>query len=391
MKKICYVGYPPTRFGSPDQSMAMEYISKTADCHIDYFCMGNSYDVIFSCPKRFTFYCMKKSLASVFVFITTLITAFFRKQYDFVYVQGAQQTPLVCWLPLFAYFRKCKMIYHTQDYLERGSLKIRFYVFFERFFARRADIVVMNESNRARYMTSNYNLKTMPIIIRTTLPSYFEIPDFSLKVRNKILYDAGVEPSAKSWRIICAGGSYSKNRMSPQLVDAFYKLPTNYILVFTAMHNDSQIIYNKHITKINKSERIVNYDSLPFADMLSVMTACDIGILLYPNSGVGNYYQCPGRFGQYLRCGLKLITSDFPGLELLVVKYQLGAVANPFDSGIIAEAIQKIGNVSEIELQNERSRMIELGKTIFAYETDGKKLLEILYLNQIEQNEVCKE
>jgi hypothetical protein len=55
-------------------------------------------------------------------------------------------------------------------------------------------------------------------------------------------------------------------------------------------------------------------------------------------------------------------------------------MANPLDSEMIAEAINKVGNISDNELAKKRCQMIELSKTIFAYKTDGKKLFEILSL-----------
>ena len=381
-KQICYIGYTPTYSGSPDQSMAMEYIGKTADCHIDYYCWGINCENIFSNPDAFTFYYTKGNniIAALKFFINIARNILFNKKYDVIYVQGAQLTPFVFWVPVIP-FRKYKTVFHSQDFIEHNN---RFYYFFERLFCRNVDTVIWNEPNRARFVASDYELKQMPIIIRTALPSYFNFPEFSHNYRNLILKKAGVDiiqGNIMQYRIIFAGGAYRKTRMSPQLLDAFYSLPDNYILVFTgAIDNNNQVACDKHLKQIGKSDRIAFFPRLPFADLLNIMAASDIGILLYPNSCIGHYYQCPGRLGQYLRCGLRIVTVDYPNMELLVLKYQLGAVANPLDPQSIANAILSIGEITKEELSNQRSKMIELGKTTFAYENQGQKLFNILNL-----------
>ncbi len=293
------------------------------------------------------------------------IFLFWREKPDFVYIQGAQHTPFVIWLPWVK--GKSRLIYHTQDYLGPGQHW--FYEWCERYFARHADCVICNEPNRARFMASSYKLKQMPEVIRTALPSWWPVPARDQVYRRSLLEQAGLGDIEQP-RLIVAGGAYRQDRMSPELVQAFCQLPSNYALVFNYMPvgSTSQLACKEHLAQLGIHDRVLFLDSLPYAELLKLYAACDIGILLYPNNGIGHFYQAPGRLTEYLRCGIPVVASDFPGLELLVMKYNLGSVANPYNPEAIAKAIDHIGRLSDAELDEIRLRLISLATTEFAYE-----------------------
>ncbi len=278
---------------------------------------------------------------------------------------------------------KSRIIYHTQDYLEPG--RHPFWAFFEKSIARKSGYVICNETNRARFMKSNYQLNNLPFVIRSALPHEWPVPEFEASLRAEIFRLGGIFPDSAT-RLVLHIGPFSNVRCSRFVVEAMAALSDVYVLVFTGMARGSQSFRQAEeaVTAAGIEKRVVYLGDLPFDELLRYTACCDIGLLLYPDDGIGNYYQAPGRLTEYLRCGLPVVTSNFPGLELLTLKFGLGIACNPESPQDIAMAIQKINNWNIEERLGERARLKELARSEFSYEKQAWKLEEILQKIQSE-------
>ena len=372
-RRILYFSYPFHDDGAPHQSMAALWLARHG-CEVDIVAWGNH-----EIPSWLRDYptiryrlVRKTGLRSAIKLLFLLLFAIRHAKPSLVYVQGAQQTPFLLWLPWLK--GSARILYHTQDYVGPGQHW--FYETCERFFARRADWVISNEPNRARFLASSYRLRCMPEVIRTALPRWWSVPDRDEEYRQSLLARAGLGNTSQP-RLVVAGGAYRADRMSPELLEAFALLPGNYAIVFNSWMDPgspSRRACEEHMARLGLRERVIFLGVLPFADLLKLYAACDIGILLYPNSGVGHFYQAPGRMTEYLRCGLPIVTSNFPGLELLTLKYELGAVANPYEPIEIAAAIRSIGDRLDIEMSGWSSRLTGVAMTELVYDQDAMKV-----------------
>lgn len=368
---VLYLSYPLSEQHAPHQSMTALWLARRG-ARVTFLAWGND-----SVPKSWLSECptldyqlsRKSGLLSAFAFLLKVVAAARRLKPDVIYVQGAQNCPFALGLALAGGVEH-RTIYHTQDYLEPG--KHRFYEACERLFARHADVVISNEENRARFMASSYGLKRMPETIRTALPTWWPVPERDEAFRQRLLSQlqlAGSRPP----RLIAAGGWYHAERMSPQALDALAMLPENYVLVFNGMAENSDAMRScvSHLQARHLASRAIMLGPLDFGQLLALYAACDLGLLLYPNNGIGHYYQAPGRLTEYLRCGLPVVASNFPGLELLFSRYRVGATADPYDPSSIAAAIKAVGDRPEEAMQSERRRMIDLAKGDLAYERNA--------------------
>ena len=107
---------------------------------------------------------------------------------------------------------------------------------------------------------------------------------------------------------------------------------------------------------------------VPFKQLLEYAVNADIGILLYPNDRIGNFYQCPERLTEYAACRLPLVTSNFPVLENLVLKFGIGKTCNPCDASEIAQAVQSPRNVFCSKAERRSPWFREVCKLHLAYE-----------------------
>lgn len=306
--------------------------------------------------------------------LITLLTLRVKHRDCLFYVHGSVATPASLMALLLVPTRR--IIYHTQDYLEPGRHNI--WAFFEKRFARRAYKVFCNEPNRARFMASNYRLKEIPTTVRTALPGNWPVADVMDSRRKELLE---LFPAAShSVRLIMHQGPFAEVRCSKRLIEAMALLPENYRLIVTGvdMSSTEYAAWHDIVHSNGLDGRIAYLPHLSFDTLLSYTSVCDMGLLLYPNDGVGNYFQAPGRLTEYMRCGLPVVTSNFPGLELLTLKYDIGIACDPESPAEIASAIVRLNSRSESEMARERTRLKKLATTEFAYENQAWQIEEII-------------
>lgn len=371
-KKIIYLGYSLTEKISPHQSMSIRFLSEKG-VEIHYFCYG-VFQNIFSSPFIRDCSVPDRSFRSVLKLQLAICRAVLFGKCDVIYIQGAQNTPflyLLRWLP------GLKLIYHTQDFLEPG--RHRFYEFFERSVCRRAELIISNEKNRLRFLKKLYRVKEQVLteVLPTYLPSDTPIYSRDRKLRHRYLSEllASRRFKEEQYRLVVMGGSYSPVRCSAEVVKALTLLPENYIAVFTGMDDENRWGgVRRQLTKLKLLERCLFLPQLNFHELLKLYASCDVGILLYPDDGIGNYYQCPGRFTEYLGQGLPIVTSNFVGLELLTIKYRLGEAVDPGSPTEIAAALQKLTGLPDDEILARRKRLIRTVHESFTYEQNAERV-----------------
>lgn len=272
-----------------------------------------------------------------------------------------------------------RLVYHTQDYLEPG--RFRMWAWLERHVARRAGWVIVNEPNRARFMASSYRLRRAPTVVRTALPRDWPIPTFDPALREKIVAGLGKERESQL-KLVMHQGTFTKVRCSEEVLDAMTLLPRHFVLICTGLGHESPAFeeWDARVRGRGLQDRTIYLPRLPFNDLLRITACCDVGLLLYPNDGVGNFYQAPGRLTQYMGCGIPIVTSNFPGLELLTLKYKIGLACDPGQPAEIASAIQVLGDRHQAERDQDRIRLRTLAKGLFAYDTEAVRIEEILAL-----------
>jgi glycosyltransferase involved in cell wall biosynthesis len=134
----------------------------------------------------------------------------------------------------------------------------------------------------------------------------------------------------------------------------------------------------KVIEDCGVADRIIIMPSLKYDNMLKHAASCDVGVLLYPDDGTGNYYQAPGRLTEYVGCGLPYVASDYPGLRCITEKYNLGLLCDSESPEAIAGAIRKVCEVSDDEKRQRRERLRKIAKTELAFEAGVKQLKSVV-------------
>jgi hypothetical protein len=265
-----------------------------------------------------------------------------------------------------------RIVYHTQDYLHPG--RHPHWEFFERHACRRACLVISNESERARHLAGQYNLRRIPEVVRTFLPSAWPVPEHDGELRRSLLSPAASGNAC----LVMAGGPFSPTRCGPALLTAFRTLPDHFRLVFTVRDVSDRRLTAERVAEAGLSDRTVVVTGLDNREFLRHVAACDVGLLLYPNDGIGNYHQAPGRLTEYISCGVPVVASGFPGLRALVDTHSLGTTCDPASPESIAAAIRTVASADRNERPARSARLKRLSRSEFSYDSEGAKLETLL-------------
>lgn len=282
---------------------------------------------------------------------------------DIIYVHSSWTNPSV--LLSGSLLAGVPYIYHTDDYLEPKSYKI--YKLLEKRFCQKAVFVVSNEINRARFMCSEYALNKMPIIVPAALsksmaPSEDGFRNF--KKQEKETVD-----------LVCTGGM-GADRLIHKMILSLGNLPSYFRLFLHGRCVNAE--YEKKcklaVEEAAVQDRVIFHSPIPNEDLLQELMKYDVGLLLYNDNTLGNFYCQPQKLSEYLACGMPIVAPYYPGMELLVHKFGIGAVCDPRSPKSIAQAIISVAVRDENERQEQFLHMRKIFFENIAYENEIEPL-----------------
>jgi hypothetical protein len=237
----------------------------------------------------------------------------------------------------------------------------------ERLLIKRTRTVIVPEFNRGVYLKGKYNLLKNPYVINN-FPRYQNIDMKSVREKFKI---------SSSDILVCYTGVIDWARDIELMIDSFTHLPGEYKFI---LFGYSYGKYNEHINAyINKRgllERIFFYGKYDPRELLSLIADCDIGIAFYKNDNLNNYYCAPNKVFDYLMAGLKIITNNYPSLQLL----------SEYNNEVrLLDAVNPVNLANHIvELSKSRGGVPENVRLRFSWE-NLKCIFDEIYYNIPEQ------
>ncbi len=223
-------------------------------------------------------------------------------------------------------------------------------------YAKRAEMVIVPEYNRAHIQKAYWNLDSVPFVLPNT-PNILDcernkqIPN--QEIQNKIY-------SLKDKKIILYQGTFGYERVLDQFILATRLLGDGYAVVLMGSNTaDLQELVKKY-------PEVIHIDFIPAPLHLTVTSHAHIGILSYVNTQkikhfdpLNAIYCAPNKIFEYAAFGVPMISNDIPGLAVPFSKYNIGRCATE----LTAEEIKKeILNI-EKDYDNIRNNCIEFYKS----------------------------
>lgn len=230
--------------------------------------------------------------------------------YDYVHCNDLETLGVLFFLP--KKYNHC-VIYDAHElYPERFSIRYMIrYVFWnlvEKILIKRIKTIIVPEFHRAKYLKRKYKLEKIPAVIHN-------FPKYQTLIPRNIRHELNISDEKK---IINYHGVIKANREIEAIIESLQYLSDEFILIlFGYAYKDYLKNLKELVEKKCLKNRVIFYGAVTPQELLQTISQCDIGIALYQNKGINNYFCSPNKIFDYIMARVKVITNDYPSLQIL--------------------------------------------------------------------------
>jgi glycosyltransferase involved in cell wall biosynthesis len=229
---------------------------------------------------------------------------------------------------------KAKLIFDAHELMPEsmGGVKEKIWGYIERKSIKNCDSIIMPEKNRIAYFRKKYPLAPK-IYLLENFPSMNEIPNGKKDLfREKY-------PIEKKQKIILYTGLIASRRHVEDLIHAMNLCGDKFVLIILG---NSFKGYDKFllglIDKFQLTGNVFILGPVPHTEILKYMSSCDIGIALYRNDNLNNYYCASNKLYEYIALGKPVITNNYPGLLDYIHTFRQGICLDEVTPESLAKA-----------------------------------------------------
>jgi len=213
--------------------------------------------------------------------------------------------PLSC---VLKWLKKSVLVYDTHELeTERNGLqgiRKKLESFSESLLIKHVDAISVVGPSIMNWYVERYSW-TKPICVLRNIPETKEInsPKQNFRAFFKI-------PDTS--KVFLYQGLVAKGRGIPELIAAFEKLDnSNHLIVmgYGAM---------EEFVRSNPSTNIHWFDAVPQNEVLGYTAQADVGLSLGENVCLSYYLSLPNKMFEYIKCGVPVLSSNFPDMETVI-------------------------------------------------------------------------
>lgn len=199
---------------------------------------------------------------------------------------------------------------------------------------KRANTVITPEINRAKYLRKKYKMSKTAYVINN-------FPRHQLVCSKDIRGELGIQRDTK---ILCFHGLLHPNRKIEDIIESLKYLPEDFVTVLIGYSFGDYLERVKQFAKdICVENRVFFYGKVPAEEILKTIAGCDVGIALYDDNNLNNYYCAPNKVFDYIMAGVKVITNDYPSLKMLN-EYRFVRLISEVSSQTIAKYAKELAD-----------------------------------------------
>tara|TARA_Y100000593_G_scaffold95128_1_gene200389 strand:- start:52768 stop:54102 length:1335 start_codon:yes stop_codon:yes gene_type:complete len=270
-----------------------------------------------------------------------------------------------------------KLVYDSHElYVDRNKLQKPsvFYKFlsyrFEGYFARKCDAVITVGEKIAELLQSRYRLKNKVYVVMNAPSKNIEEHHES---RNNKLREALNIP--ENYKLLIYTGGITFNRGLENLVRSLKFLPNMYLVMMGYGKESFKNTLIKIANENNVADRFSYYGPVRPNEVTAYTQEADLGVAPIINACLSYYYCAPNKIFEYLLGGIPVVSSNFPEMEKIVKKNNIGTTFNPEKPESIAQAVKEI--FSDEEKYKQMKANTKLAAEKYNWENEEQKLLDI--------------
>lgn len=234
--------------------------------------------------------------------------------------------------------REVPLIYYNLELgmMEEGQTNLIWRVFnkYERLLNKEAVATIVQDTERAGVLAERNGIPLSSVL---TVPICASGPIFDKKtdwLRKRL----AISPEDK---IILYAGYITDWAMCCEMAEAARRWPEGRVLVLHS-HSIQDKRYLKRLRKYLGTKVKLSLESVPYEDLPTLLASADIGIALY--KGLGRNFtltgSASGKIAYYLKCGLPVISNNYPSIREVLEGYGCGVCVDSADE--INTAMEKI-------------------------------------------------
>jgi glycosyltransferase involved in cell wall biosynthesis len=268
--------------------------------------------------------------------------------------------------------RRVPVIYDAHEFTsEQGdprSLRNAVERHLEQWLVPRADELIVPSARRGQLYVERYALQKLPKLILNCPP--LTTPQYSDVLRQRLQLPPGTH-------VVLYHGSLLAGRGLEQLILSVHHFDASSVLVIIGSQGE---FYRDVLAPLVDSEKLNDRVSfipyVPPEEMMGYVVGADVGVAIYRNVNLNNYFCAPTKLYEYLMAGVPVVTSAFPELVDFLTEHRVGCTFDPDCPESIAAAVNDVCNTPP-PLAEVRARAIELVRHEFNWERESQKLLGI--------------
>ncbi|MCU0772593.1 MAG: glycosyltransferase [Verrucomicrobia bacterium] len=218
---------------------------------------------------------------------------------------------------------------HIESYM--NPVKKRLWARVQRFCVPYCDVIMHAEGNRLEYFKKHHD---------PTDRAQFLLENFPHHISREAI---GEKPPHPPLRVLYVG-VLGYDRFTRELIDIFRALSPDYALDLVGPISPG---YKEEIEgqlRLNPAPNIRILPAIPHGEMSNLIRTYHVGIALYKNNCLGNYYCAPNKVYDYLMNGVPVIANAYPGLLKVLEEGKIGACVKEVDLDNFRAALELINS-----------------------------------------------